>query len=102
MEIQQPLERRQIGTEIRLERSDRALHYALETDRHFPVSVLIGTRYFKALARISESARGVVNDKTRLLCMVGDCLAVAKAPQARGHVRGAMRNGASPREIMDI
>jgi len=42
-----------------------------------------------------------VDDKTRLLCMVGDCLAVGEGTQARGHMRGAMRNRASPREIME-
>jgi len=47
-------------------------------------------------------SRGIVDDKTRLLCMVGDCLAVGEATQARGHMRGAMRNGASPREVMEV
>lgn len=46
--------------------------------------------------------RGIVDDKTRLLCMVGDCLAVGESTQARGHMRGAMRNGASPREVMEV
>ena len=46
--------------------------------------------------------RGIVDDKTRLLCMVGDCLAVGEGTQARGHMRGAMRNGASPREVMEV
>ena len=47
-------------------------------------------------------ARGIVDDKTRLLCMVGDCLAAGEETQARGHMRGAMRNGASPREVMEV
>jgi alkylhydroperoxidase/carboxymuconolactone decarboxylase family protein YurZ len=47
-------------------------------------------------------ARGVVDDKTRLLCMVGDCLAVGELTNAKGHMRGAMRNGASPREVMEV
>jgi alkylhydroperoxidase/carboxymuconolactone decarboxylase family protein YurZ len=47
-------------------------------------------------------SRGIVDDKTRLLCMVGDCLAVGEATQARGHMRGAMRNGASPREVIEV
>ncbi len=46
--------------------------------------------------------RGVVDDKTRLLCMIGDCLAVGEATQARGHMRGAMRQGATPREVMEV
>ncbi len=46
--------------------------------------------------------RGMVDDKTRLLCMVGDCLAVGEATNSRGHMRGAMRQGASPREVMEV
>ncbi len=46
--------------------------------------------------------RGIVDDKTRLLCMVGDCLAVGEATQAQGHMRGALRQGASPREVMEV
>ena len=33
-------------------------------------------------------SRGIVDDKTRLLCMIGDCLAVGEETQARGHMRG--------------
>lgn len=47
-------------------------------------------------------ARRIVDDKTRLLCMVGDCLAVGEETQARGHMRGALRNGANPREILEV
>ncbi|HEY0336462.1 MAG TPA: carboxymuconolactone decarboxylase family protein, partial [Burkholderiales bacterium] len=47
-------------------------------------------------------SRGIVDDKTRLLCMVGDCLAVGEETNARGHMRGAMRNGASPREVLEV
>jgi alkylhydroperoxidase/carboxymuconolactone decarboxylase family protein YurZ len=47
-------------------------------------------------------SRSIVDDKTRLLCMIGDCLAVGEETQARGHMRGALRQGAHPREIMEI
>lgn len=46
--------------------------------------------------------RGIVDNKTRLLCMIGDCLAVGEAVQSKGHMRGAMRQGANPREVMEI
>ena len=46
--------------------------------------------------------RGIVDNKTRLLCMIGDCLAVGEAVQSKGHMRGAMRQGASPREVMEV
>lgn len=47
-------------------------------------------------------SRGVVDDKTRLLCMVGDCVAVGEGTEGRSHMRGAMRMGASPREVMEV
>ncbi|HEX4330097.1 MAG TPA: carboxymuconolactone decarboxylase family protein [Burkholderiales bacterium] len=47
-------------------------------------------------------SRFIVDDKTRLLCMVGDCLAVGEATQARGHMRGSMRNGAKATEVMEV
>ena len=46
--------------------------------------------------------RSMLDDKTRLLCMIGDCLAVGEGTQARGHMRGAMRNGASAREVLEV
>ncbi len=47
-------------------------------------------------------SRGHVDDKTRLLCMVGDCLAVRELGQGREHMRGALRNGASAREVLEV
>lgn len=48
-------------------------------------------------------ARGnTLDDKTRLLCTVGDCLAVGELGQAREHMRGALRSGASARELMEV
>ena len=47
-------------------------------------------------------SRGIVDDKTRLLCMVGDCLAVGEETNARGHMRGALRQGAKPREVLEV
>ena len=47
-------------------------------------------------------SRGIVDDKTRLLCMIGDCLAVGEETNARGHMRGALRKGASPREVLEV
>jgi alkylhydroperoxidase/carboxymuconolactone decarboxylase family protein YurZ len=47
-------------------------------------------------------SRFVVDDKTRLLCMVGNCVAVNEATQGRAHMRGAMRAGATSREVMEV
>ena len=47
-------------------------------------------------------SRFMLDDKTRLLCMIGDCLAVNEETNARGHMRGALRQGASPREVLEV
>lgn len=47
-------------------------------------------------------SRFMIDDKTRLLCMVGDCLAAGETHQARAHMRGAMRQGARPREVLEV
>ena len=46
--------------------------------------------------------RGMVDDKTRLLCMVGNCVAVGEGHEGRAHMKGALRQGAKPREIMEV
>ena len=46
--------------------------------------------------------RGIVDDKTRMLCVVGDWIAVRDAEHAGTHMRGALRAGASPREIIEV
>ena len=47
-------------------------------------------------------SRFMLDDKTRLLCMIGDCLAVNEETNARGHMRGALRQGATPREVLEV
>jgi alkylhydroperoxidase/carboxymuconolactone decarboxylase family protein YurZ len=46
--------------------------------------------------------RGIVDDKTRLLCMVGNFVAIGEERNAAAHMRGSMRAGASPREVMEV
>lgn len=46
--------------------------------------------------------RRLLDDRTRLLCMVGDCVALGEEVQGRSHMAGAMRAGAKPREILEI
>lgn len=46
--------------------------------------------------------RGIVDDRTRLLCMVGNCVAVGEATEGRAHMRGALRAGANPREVLEV
>jgi alkylhydroperoxidase/carboxymuconolactone decarboxylase family protein YurZ len=47
-------------------------------------------------------SRQLIDDKTRLLCMVGDCIAVNEMTEGRSHMRGALRNGATPREVLEV
>lgn len=46
--------------------------------------------------------RRVLDDRTRLLCMVGDCLAVGEMYNASRHMRGALRLGATPAEVFEV
>ena len=46
--------------------------------------------------------RDVLDPRTRLLCVVGNCLAIGEVIQSRGHMRGALRNGATPREVIEV
>lgn len=46
--------------------------------------------------------RRVLDDGTRLLCTVGDCFSVGETHQATRHMRGALRAGAQPRELLEV
>ncbi|MBM3343824.1 MAG: hypothetical protein FJY56_17200 [Betaproteobacteria bacterium] len=46
--------------------------------------------------------RGVLDDKTRLLCVVGVCAALDEMPQNENHIRNALMVGATPREVMEV
>lgn len=46
--------------------------------------------------------RGILDDRTRLLCLVGNMIALGREPQARSHMAGAMRAGAKPGELLEI
>jgi alkylhydroperoxidase/carboxymuconolactone decarboxylase family protein YurZ len=47
-------------------------------------------------------SRGILDDKTRILCIVGNCVAVGEGIQIRSHMRGALRAGATPREVLEV
>lgn len=47
-------------------------------------------------------SRGILDHKTRLLCMVGDLLSVGEGVQSRHHMRGALRQGAEPLELLEV
>ena len=46
--------------------------------------------------------RSVIDDRTRLLMMVGICLALNEPIQLENHMRGAMLLGARPREVLEV
>ena len=47
-------------------------------------------------------SRGIIDERIRHLCMVGNCVAVGEITQMRGHMRGALRIGLPPREVMEV
>jgi 4-carboxymuconolactone decarboxylase len=46
--------------------------------------------------------RGIIDDRTRLLMMVGICLALNEPVQLENHIRGALLLGANPREVLEV
>jgi alkylhydroperoxidase/carboxymuconolactone decarboxylase family protein YurZ len=46
--------------------------------------------------------RGVLDDKTRILCVVGVCTALDELVQGVNHVRAALMLGATPREVQEV
>jgi alkylhydroperoxidase/carboxymuconolactone decarboxylase family protein YurZ len=46
--------------------------------------------------------RGIVDDRTRLLVMVGICLALNEPVQLANHIRGAMLLGAKASEVLEV
>ena len=47
-------------------------------------------------------SRGVLDDKTRLLCMVGICAVIDEQVQGENHVKAALVLGATPREVLEV
>lgn len=56
------------------------------------------------LAAVYEGlySRMVLDDRTRLLAVVGSTLALGEQHQSRRHMRAALRSGASPRELLEV
>ena len=46
--------------------------------------------------------RGILDDKTRLLCMVGVCAVLDEQIQGENHQRAALMLGATPREVLEV
>jgi 4-carboxymuconolactone decarboxylase len=46
--------------------------------------------------------RGIIDDRTRLLMMVGVCLALHEPVQLENHIRGALLLGSNAAEVLEI
>ena len=46
--------------------------------------------------------RGVLDDKTRILCVVGVCVALDEMVQGENHLRAALTFGATAREVLEV
>ena len=46
--------------------------------------------------------RGILDDRTRLLMMIGICLAMNEPVQLENHLRGALMQGATAREVLEV
>ena len=46
--------------------------------------------------------RGILDDKTRILCVIGELIVMGEFIQAENHIRNAMTHGATPREVLEV
>jgi alkylhydroperoxidase/carboxymuconolactone decarboxylase family protein YurZ len=47
-------------------------------------------------------SRGVLDDRTRILCVVGELFVMGEFHQAENHIRNALQHGASAREVLEV
>jgi alkylhydroperoxidase/carboxymuconolactone decarboxylase family protein YurZ len=60
------------------------------------------TRLWLNLIYAGMYSRGVLDDKTRTLCMIGECLALQSHAQTENHMRNALLLGATPQEVLEV
>ena len=46
--------------------------------------------------------RNILDDKTRILCVIGELMVMGEFIQAENHIRNALTHGATPREVMEV
>ncbi len=46
--------------------------------------------------------RGVLDERTRILCIIGELFVAGDIDQARNHMRGVLHHGVQPREILEV
>jgi len=47
-------------------------------------------------------SRGILDDRTRILCIVGELCCLGELHQAESHIRNALMHGAKPREVLEV
>jgi alkylhydroperoxidase/carboxymuconolactone decarboxylase family protein YurZ len=47
-------------------------------------------------------SRGVLDDRTRILCIIGELFVAGEFHQAENHIRNALQHGASGREVLEV
>ena len=47
-------------------------------------------------------SRGILDDRTRILCVVGELFVLGEFHQAENHIRNALAQGATPREVLEV
>ena len=46
--------------------------------------------------------RGILDDKTRILCVIGELIVMGEFIQAENHIRNALTHGATSREVLEV
>ncbi len=46
--------------------------------------------------------RDILDDKTRILCVIGELMVMGEFIQAENHIRNALTHGATPREVLEV
>jgi 4-carboxymuconolactone decarboxylase len=46
--------------------------------------------------------RGILDDQTRILCVIGELMVMGEFIQAENHIRNAFTHGATPREVLEV
>jgi len=46
--------------------------------------------------------RNILDDKTRILCVIGELMVMGEFIQAENHIRNALTHGATPREVLEV
>ena len=86
-----------IGTGIRLQPTHHVRRVEM-LDRYDPHFLKLWEDFIYA----GMYERRVLDDKTRVLCMVGECAAIDEMIQAENHMKAALMLGATPREVVEV